>query len=166
MSIHRRCRTPDTIAQVRALVVSPNNHEHNHKSPREVVALMRARGIRSSHTTVRRIISEDLHFKNVRRMNVHTLTPQQKQNSVEKCQAWRVDHRANWLRFLFTVMKRCVLQCAVQENVCLQHFNARARTSRHNDRLYIYKRLRKLAINSLRLYKPCSKWEASVNSDV
>lgn len=30
MSIRRRCRTPETVAQVRALVVSPNNHAHNH----------------------------------------------------------------------------------------------------------------------------------------
>jgi hypothetical protein len=31
-----RCRTPETVRQVRTLIISPNAHAHAHKSPREV----------------------------------------------------------------------------------------------------------------------------------
>jgi Fe2+ or Zn2+ uptake regulation protein len=127
MSIRRRCRTPETIAQVRALVVSPNNHAHNHKSPREVVSLMRARGIRTSLTTVRRIIKDDLHFKNVRRMNVHTLTLQQKQNRVEKCRAWRVRHRVNWMRFVHSDEKVRIGVCYEGMRMCAYSISMRVR---------------------------------------
>jgi hypothetical protein len=41
---YRRCRTPETIRQVRALVISPNAHAHAHKSPPEVTRLLRSRG--------------------------------------------------------------------------------------------------------------------------
>jgi hypothetical protein len=111
MAIRRRCRTPETVARVRTLVVSPNTHAHNHKSPREAAALMRARGIRTSHATVRRIIKDELHMKNIRRMNVHTLTQQQKQNRVDKCRAWRARHRANWMRFVHSDEKVCIGVC-------------------------------------------------------
>lgn len=46
--------------------------------------------------------------------------------------------------------------------IIVQLFKWRARTSTHNDRFYVAKNLRKHAVKSVRLYKPCTRWGASL----
>jgi hypothetical protein len=83
----RSCRTPDRIAQVRQLVMSPRNQWRTHKSPREIERHLDARGIRMSRTTIRRTVV-DLNMKPLTRINVHDMTDANKANRVVKCRAW------------------------------------------------------------------------------
>jgi hypothetical protein len=109
MAHYRRCRTPDTVGQVRSLITSPNPHVHAHKSPREAARLLCSHGVCVSRTTVQRLTKNELAMKAVRRMNTHVLTPKQKQNRVDKCRAWLQRHRADWPRFVHRYKKVCIV---------------------------------------------------------